>query len=82
MKLVRVPAREFSARFRGWKLPRELSEDVGPDQRGVNPFTKQETFFAGRRRAVGPAPIADGDAVYRPTVDDLPAIELHDDIYT
>jgi len=76
-----VPGGEFGVRFRGWKLPRELSEDVGPDTRGVNPFTKEAVIFQGHRSPVGPEPVADRDAIPRPRVHDLPALELPEDIY-
>lgn len=82
MDLLLVPRNEFGARFRGWKLPRELSEDFGPDHRGVNPFTNEPVFFPGRRYPLGPEPVADRDAIHHPRVDDLPALPLPDDIYT
>lgn len=81
MTLIAVPIAELGSRFRGWRLPCEFGEEIGPDHRGVNPFTKEEVVFLGRRSPIGPAPVADPDAIDHPRVDDLPAVALPDEIY-
>lgn len=74
MKLIAVPAEEFVVRFRGWKLPRELGEEIGPDRHGVNPFTKEKVIFRGSRSPVGPEPVADRDAIHHPRVRGIRAL--------
>jgi hypothetical protein len=81
MHLIEVPRAEFATRFHGWREPRELSEEFGPDVRGINPFTKQEVFVLGRRLPIGPEPIAAPDAIDSPRIADLRRLAVPEPIF-